>query len=268
MELVSRTRNDFCQWAARAAAEQVFHKMKKDSAFSILENKATWVTWRSRPGFWRRLARSVRKRRKKWAAAWGFNADWYRANYADVREAGFEPLTHYIEYGQKEGRYKNPLMRKDQELDRAHFHCFRQEKSKRASKVIGILPERLTDSSLSPCAYIRLLLPIHFLAETSKDYRIEILDENSIFLKKADIVICQRFWCQEQHRGNQILREIKRRGIKVIYDLDDDLLTTRIILCKSLLDSKPSHSHTLQHYLALAYDKIVTNAVLHKRFQV
>jgi SAM-dependent methyltransferase len=68
-------------------------------------------------------------------------------------------------------------------------------------------------------------LPLHFLAETSKDYRIEILDEGSIFLKKPDIVICQRFWCQEQSQGNQILGEIKKRGIKVIYDLDDDLLS-------------------------------------------
>jgi len=43
MELVSRTRNDWCQWAARAVAEQVFNKMKRDTAFSIPENKATWA---------------------------------------------------------------------------------------------------------------------------------------------------------------------------------------------------------------------------------
>jgi hypothetical protein len=48
MEIVARTKNDICQWGARAAAEQVFHKMKRDTAFSIPENKATWVTWRSR----------------------------------------------------------------------------------------------------------------------------------------------------------------------------------------------------------------------------
>ena len=178
-----------------------------------------------RLSFWRRLERSIRKRRKRFLEATGFDAGWYLKTYQDVATARIDPLDHYILYGKREGRYKNSLMRKDQELDRAHFHCFRQQESKQASKVIGVLPERLTDGSLSPCAYIRLLLPLHFLAETSKDYRVEILDENSIFLKKPDIVICQRFWCQEQPRGNQILGEIKRQGIKVIYDLDDDLLS-------------------------------------------
>ena len=52
------------------------------------------------------------------------------------------------------------------------------------------------------------------------------------------------------------------------FDLEDDLLSTRAILCKSLLESKSCNLHTLQNYLALVYDKIVSNAVLHKRFQV
>lgn len=178
-----------------------------------------------RLSFWRRLERSIRKRRKRFLEATGFDAGWYLKTYQDVATARVDPLDHYILYGKREGRYKNSLMRKDQELDRVYFPCFRQQESKQASKVIGVLPERLPDGSLSPCAYIRLLLPIHFLAETCKDYRVEILDEDYIFLKKPDIVICQRFWCQEQPRGNQILGEIKRQGIKVIYDLDDDLLS-------------------------------------------
>jgi glycosyltransferase involved in cell wall biosynthesis/SAM-dependent methyltransferase len=178
-----------------------------------------------RPGFWRRLERSIRKRRERWIAGIGFERDWYLESYPDVAKAGIDPLEHYLSFGKSEGRCKNSLERKDQKLDRAIFPYFGQMESKRASKLIGILPESLTNGSLSPCAYIRLLLPLHFLAETSKDYRIEILDENSIFLKKPDIVICQRFWCQKQHLGNQILGEMRKRGIKVIYDLDDDLLS-------------------------------------------
>lgn len=107
IELVSRTRNDFCQWAVRAAAEQVFHKMKKDTAFSILENKATWVSWHSRPGFWRRLERSIRKRRKRWIAGIGFDRDWYLQEYQDVTTAGIDPLEHYQNHGINEGRFKN-----------------------------------------------------------------------------------------------------------------------------------------------------------------
>jgi glycosyltransferase involved in cell wall biosynthesis len=60
-----------------------------------------------RPGFWRRLERSIRKRRKRWIAGIGFDRDWYLEFYADVTRAGLDPLDHFIEFGQKEGRYKN-----------------------------------------------------------------------------------------------------------------------------------------------------------------
>jgi SAM-dependent methyltransferase/glycosyltransferase involved in cell wall biosynthesis len=201
------------------------YKMLKIRKPSYINKTPTANSSPTRPGFWRRLERSIRKRRKRWIAGISFDRDWYLKKYPDVALAGIDSLDHYIEYGQKEGRCKNPHMCTDPELDKAYFPFFQQVNSKRASKVIGILPERLTNGRLSPCAYIRLLLPLHFLAETSKDYHIEILDEGSIFLKKTDIVICQRFWCQKQSQGNQILGEIKKRGIKVIYDLDDDLLS-------------------------------------------
>ena len=60
-----------------------------------------------RPGFWRRLERSIRKRRKRWIAGIGFDQDWYLEFYADVRRAGLDPLDHFIEFGRKEGRHKN-----------------------------------------------------------------------------------------------------------------------------------------------------------------
>jgi predicted SAM-dependent methyltransferase/glycosyltransferase involved in cell wall biosynthesis len=229
-----------------------------------LINKTATANSSPRPSFWRRAERSIRKRRKRFLEATGFDAEWYLKTYQDVATAGVDPLDHYILYGKREGRYKNPLMRKDQELDKAHFPYFRQKESKRASKVIGILPERLTDGSLSPCAYIRLLLPLHFLAETSKDYRIEILDENSIFLKKPDIVICQRFWCQEQHLGNQILGEMKRRGIKVIYDLDDDLLSvTNVHADQQLIKERASLVLSMLSYCDLA---VFSTSYLKKKY--
>jgi GT2 family glycosyltransferase len=107
MELVSRTRNDFCQWAARAAAEQVFNKMKRDTAFSILENKATWAAYPSRPRFWKKLERSIRKRRKRWIGRIGFDRDWYLQEYPEVGPSGMDPLDHYIQHGIQEGRWKS-----------------------------------------------------------------------------------------------------------------------------------------------------------------
>ena len=83
------------------------YKMLKIRKPSLINKTPTANFSPTRPGFWRRLERSIRKRRKKWVAVWGFDSDWYKANYADVREARVDPLTHYIEYGQKEGRKKN-----------------------------------------------------------------------------------------------------------------------------------------------------------------
>ena len=60
-----------------------------------------------RPGFWRRLERSIRKRRKRWIGRIGFDRDWYLKEYPDVANAGSDPWKHFIEFGQKEGRYKN-----------------------------------------------------------------------------------------------------------------------------------------------------------------
>ena len=60
-----------------------------------------------RPGFWRRLERSIRKRRKRWINRIGFDRDWYLEFYPDVARAGLDPLDHFLEFGRKEGRHKN-----------------------------------------------------------------------------------------------------------------------------------------------------------------
>jgi GT2 family glycosyltransferase/ubiquinone/menaquinone biosynthesis C-methylase UbiE len=60
-----------------------------------------------RPGFWRRLERSIRKRRKRWINRIGFDRDWYLKEYPDVAHAGIEPLDHYIQFGIQEGRWKS-----------------------------------------------------------------------------------------------------------------------------------------------------------------
>ena len=53
------------------------------------------------------------------------------------------------------------------------------------------------------------------------------------------------------------------------FSLNNDLLTTRLILAKSLLKSQPIEtSYLVKNYLVSIYDKIIENAVSHKRFQV
>jgi hypothetical protein len=60
-----------------------------------------------RPGFWRRLERSIRKRRKRWIGRIGFDREWYLKEYPDVARAGIDPIDHYIPHGIQEGRWKS-----------------------------------------------------------------------------------------------------------------------------------------------------------------
>jgi len=112
MELLARTSNSVCRWSVRAAAELVFNQMRNDPVFSILEKRITWSSRPSRPGFWRRLERSIRKRRKKWINRIGFDQVWYLKEYPDVKEAGMDPLYHYLEFGIREGRRKSEWSKK------------------------------------------------------------------------------------------------------------------------------------------------------------
>lgn len=82
--------------------------LKEDPVRSSPEELASQSNTRpKRCGFWKRLERSIRKRRKKIQAAWNFDSAWYLEKYPEVLEAGAEPLTHYINFGKGEGREKN-----------------------------------------------------------------------------------------------------------------------------------------------------------------
>jgi hypothetical protein len=39
-----------------------------------------------------------------------FDAEWYLRHYADVANAGIDPLRHYVEFGAREGRVPNPTL--------------------------------------------------------------------------------------------------------------------------------------------------------------
>jgi len=58
-------------------------------------------------GFWKRLERSIRKRRKRWIGRIGFDRDWYLKEYPEVGPSGIDPLDHYAKFGIREGRHKS-----------------------------------------------------------------------------------------------------------------------------------------------------------------
>ena len=72
-----------------------------------LINKTRTAKSSLQTGFWRRLERSIRKRRKRFLEQIYFNKQWYLKSYPDVANAKLDPWQHFIEFGKKEGRYKN-----------------------------------------------------------------------------------------------------------------------------------------------------------------
>jgi site-specific DNA-cytosine methylase len=77
------------------------------SIHRILNEKKSSSVAPKRPGFWRRLERSIRKRRKNYINQLGFDEKWYLNEYPDVAAAKCDPWTHYRDSGIHEGRYKS-----------------------------------------------------------------------------------------------------------------------------------------------------------------
>ena len=73
----------------------------------ILNEKKRSAAAPKRPGFWRRLERSIRKRRKNYINRLGFDEKWYLNEYPDVAAAKCNPWSHYRDSGIHEGRYKS-----------------------------------------------------------------------------------------------------------------------------------------------------------------
>src|SRR6266478_8117282 len=51
----------------------------------------------------------LRQRAEKKLTAAGFDREWYLGHYPDVRAAKFDPLSHFLKWGAREGRDPNPL---------------------------------------------------------------------------------------------------------------------------------------------------------------
>lgn len=70
-------------------------------AAGLLDGRSTSSVWK--PLRLRRQAAALRN-------SGIFDAEWYLRQYADVANAGVDPLRHYVEFGAKEGRVPNPTL--------------------------------------------------------------------------------------------------------------------------------------------------------------
>jgi GT2 family glycosyltransferase/glycosyltransferase involved in cell wall biosynthesis len=88
---------------------------------------------------------------------------------------------------------------------------------------IVIVPERFDIGFPTPCAYIRLLQPLHHPAVTC-EAEVVVTDINGIFDQRADIIVTQRYAIGDQETADRLAAYKNRIGATLVFDLDDDLL--------------------------------------------
>jgi GT2 family glycosyltransferase len=157
-----------------------------------------------RPGFWRRLERSIRKRRKIWVNRIGFDRDWYLKEYPDIARARINPIEHYISWGKKEGRFKSKkqqeraILKNNRPTQGGHkvalnSHRLRQRTAFSMSKArlpFNLRREERQNQRETPS--ISILMPVHdapqdilestllsILNQTSSSWELIIVDDAS-----------------------------------------------------------------------------------------
>ena len=88
---------------------------------------------------------------------------------------------------------------------------------------IAIIPERFDVGFPTPCAYIRLLQPLHHPAITSAA-EVVVTDAKAVFNVEADIVVTQRYAIADSETADRLAGYCRRSGARLVFDLDDDLL--------------------------------------------
>ena len=88
---------------------------------------------------------------------------------------------------------------------------------------IAIVPERFDVGFPTPCAYIRLLQPLHHPTVTS-EAEVVVTDARAIFDVEADIIVTQRYAIADGETADRLSAHCRRSGARLVFDLDDDLL--------------------------------------------
>jgi GT2 family glycosyltransferase/glycosyltransferase involved in cell wall biosynthesis len=90
-------------------------------------------------------------------------------------------------------------------------------------KSVVVIPERIGDGLLSPCAYIRLLLPLDHPA-IGDEFNVMLADATTATRYDADLFITQRYAIPDTEAAEALITHVRASGARLVYDLDDDLL--------------------------------------------
>ena len=89
---------------------------------------------------------------------------------------------------------------------------------------ILIIPELLANGAPTPCAYIRLILPLRALQKTLK-FDLELGRPEDIKLSNADLVATHRHAVRNLTDAKAMVKNIRHIKARFLYDLDDQLIT-------------------------------------------
>jgi GT2 family glycosyltransferase/glycosyltransferase involved in cell wall biosynthesis len=87
---------------------------------------------------------------------------------------------------------------------------------------IVLVPERLENGALSPCAYIRLLQPLDHPA-IAEGFDIVLADAAEALRYRADVVATQRYAIPDAASAEALAAHCHNTGAVLLYDMDDDL---------------------------------------------
>lgn len=88
---------------------------------------------------------------------------------------------------------------------------------------VVVIPERLSGGVISPCAYIRLLLPLDHPA-IGGDIALTIAEPGQSLNYRADVVITHRHAILDPREADDLAAHCAAQGQRLLVDLDDDLL--------------------------------------------
>jgi GT2 family glycosyltransferase/glycosyltransferase involved in cell wall biosynthesis len=105
---------------------------------------------------------------------------------------------------------------------------------------VVVVPERLPNGALSPCAYIRLLQPLDHPAITDGNpvgsnpglpsgidlagIDVVMAEPHEVSRMRADIVATQRYAIPDLATADALAARCRETGARLLYDIDDDLL--------------------------------------------
>lgn len=93
----------------------------------------------------------------------------------------------------------------------------------RASRItVVVVPERLETGRISPCAYIRLLLPLAHPA-IGADIDVILAEPEEALRYRPDIIATHRYAVPDIETADQLRAHCNANRITLLYDLDDDL---------------------------------------------